>query len=78
MLFGLESVAGAMVEDVRGRHAKRLAAFEMVDGVTGDNGSRRITLGADKPVLSLSKGATMLATSSRSCAGAVPKLLETG
>ena len=69
-----------MVEDVRGhvRHAERLAALEMVDGVTGDNDGRQVTLGADKPVLSLSKGATMLATSSRSCAGAVPKLLETG
>lgn len=69
-----------MVEDMRGRvqHAKQLAALGMIDGVTGDNGGRRYTLGADKPVLSLSKGATMLATSSRSCAGAVPKLLETG
>ena len=41
---------------MRGRHAKRLAAFEMVDGDTGDNGGRRFTLGAEKPVLSLSKG----------------------
>ena len=59
-------------------HAERLAALEMIDGVTGDNSGRRYTLGADKPFLSLSKGATMLATSPRSCAGAVPKLLETG
>ena len=28
----------------------------MLDGVTGDNGGRRYTLGADKPVRSLSKG----------------------
>ena len=48
-----------MVEDVRGRvrHAERLAALEMVDGVTGDNDGRQITLGANKPVLSMSKGA---------------------
>jgi transposase len=29
-------------------HAERLAALEMVDGVTGEAGGRRITLGADK------------------------------
>ena len=58
--------------------AERLAALKMLDGVTGDNDGRQITLDADKLVLSLSKGATMLATSSRSCTDAVPKLLETG
>jgi len=46
-------------------HAERLAALEMIDGIVDPDGSRRITIGADK--------GTMPASLSPNCANAMPR-----